>query len=650
MRLSANLPSPRPPAVRNEPCGAVAPSILLGAELKKTVFLTGAVALVSTSHAGAQDPAGNATMLERIVITTPLRRETTLERSTSSVTVIDRQSIERSAAPDLPSLLKSYTGVSIVSYGGQGAASNLYLRGMSASQTLVLVNGVRAGSATTGTASLGNIPLDLIERIEVAKGAHSAQYGSDAMGGVVNIITRQGGPCAEGRDSCGSVTAGVSHPWGGTLSGNVRGQSASGVDYSLGGSLIGTHGYDFTAPTAYGHEPDDDGFLLGSINASLSKRFDWGRVYGDAVLARSRSQYDDAYPGANEVDTTSFAGKLGTEIKHSDDWSSTVELSSSLDRSRNFRDGVAGDNRFNSSRYGLFASTTRNFDTGSVAHVLTGGAEVYREQVDSTVNFDVSARTLAAVFSQYSLSHDALSIDSGIRYDHNGQFGGATTYNVGASYEILPDLRLRSSYATGFRAPSFNELYYPNYSNPNLKPEKSRSYEVGVNWQAGADTNLDVAFYQTWLTDAIASNPPTYLPFNVASARITGFEAALAHRFSTEWSGRVTIDVREPLNQDNGKYIPYRDRLKAMAEVTYSPTEQMELTTRVLYGAARYANATNTVKLPDYVTVDFTALYTLDATSQVKFAVENLFDADYSTVTDYRAPGRTFNLSITRTF
>ncbi|CAM5483156.1 Vitamin B12 transporter BtuB [Mycolicibacterium aubagnense] len=589
-------------------------------------------------------------MLERIVITTPLRRETTLERSTSSVTVIDRESIEHAAAPDLPSLLKSYTGVSIVSYGGQGAASNLYLRGMSASQTLVLINGVRASSATTGTASLGNIPLDSIERIEVAKGAHSAQYGSDAMGGVVNIITRQGGACADGRNSCGSVTAGVSHPWGGTLSGNVRGQSAGGVDYSLGGSLVGTRGYDFTMPTAYGHEPDDDGFLLGSINASLSKQFDWGRIYGDALLARSRGQYDDSYPGANEVDTTSFAGKLGTEIRHSADWSSTVELSSSVDRSRNFRDGVAGDSRFNSSRYGLFASTTGNFDTGAVAHVLTGGAEIYREQVNSTVDFDVKARTLAAVFSQYSLSYEALTIDSGIRYDHNGQFGGATTYNVGASYEILPDLRLRSSYATGFRAPSFNELYYPNYSNPNLKPEKSKSYEIGLNWQASADTNLDVAFYQTWLTDAIASNPPTYLPFNVAKARITGFEAALAHRFSTEWSGKVSLDVRQPLNQDNGKYIPYRDRLKAMAEVTYSATEQLDLTTRVLYGAARYANAANTTKLPDYVTVDFTALYALDASSQVKFAVENLFNADYSTVTDYRAPGRTFNLSFTRTF
>lgn len=618
--------------------------------MKTTLILAGAVALVSTNHARAQAPAGNATMLERIVITTPLRRETTLERSTSSVTVIDRQSIERSAAPDLPSLLKSYTGVSIVSYGGQGASTNLYLRGMSASQTLVLVNGVRASSVTTGTASLGNIPLDSIERIEIAKGTHSAQYGSDAMGGVVNIITKQGGPCADGRNSCGSVTAGVSHPWGGTLSGNVRGRSASGVDYSFGGSLIGTRGYDFTLPTAFGHEPDDDGFLLGSMNASLSKQFDWGRIYGDALVARSRGQYDASFPLANEVDTTSFAGKLGTEIRHSENWSSTVELSSSVDRSRNFRDGVAGNDRFNSSRYGLFASTQKSFDTGAVSHVLTGGAEVYREQVDSTVDFDVTARTLAAVFSQYSLSYEALTVDSGIRYDHNGQFGGATTYNVGASYEILPDLTLRSSYATGFRAPSFNELYYPNYSNPNLKPEKSRSYEIGLSWQAGADTNLDVAFYQTWLTDAIASNPPTYLPFNVAKARITGFEAVLAHRFSTEWSGKVSVDIREPLNQDNGKYIPYRDRLKAMAEVTYSPTEQLDLTTRVLYGAARYANATNTVKLPDYVTVDFTALYALDTASQVKFAVENLFDADHSTVTDYRAPGRTFNLSFTRTF
>ena len=645
--------------VRSFPCGLEtnlrAPPRLqaLGADVRKWTICAGAVALAFSGHANAQDVESGSDetiRLGRIIVTTPLRRATSLERSTSSVTVIDEQEIEQSAALDLPTLLKRYTGVSIISYGGQGSSSNVYLRGMSATQTLVLINGVRASSATSGTTSIFNIPLTSIERIEIAKGAHSAQYGADAMGGVINIITKRGGPCADGRSSCTTVTAGVTHPWGGYASATHQGRSGGGLDYSIGGSLLGTRGYDFTTPLAWGHEPDDDGFLQGSANLSLSKDFEWGRLYGDGFFARGRTDYDSSYPEANQVDTTTFAGKLGAHIRHAEDWSSTVELTSGLDYSTNFRKGVPGDSKFDTQRYGIFASTEKSFDTGSVAHILTAGAEAYREHVDSSVDFDVTSRTLAAVFSQYSLEYEALRVDSGIRYDHNEQFGGATTYNIGASYEILPDLVLRSSYATGFRAPTFNDLYYPGYSNPNLKPEKSRSYEVGLNWQAATGTSVDLAFYQTWLTDAIASNPPTNIPFNVARARITGFEATLAQQFSDEWSGKVTLDIREPLNQDNGKYIPYRDRFKATAEVSYSPTRQLDLSARLLYGAARYSDAANTVKLPGYVTVDFTARYALDRQSQVKFSVENIFNEQYSTVTDYRAPGRTINLSFTRTF
>ncbi|MDH6230744.1 vitamin B12 transporter [Mesorhizobium soli] len=621
--------------------------------MQKWKICAGAFALVISGHANAQDVESGSDetiKLDRIIVTTPLRRETALERSTSSVTVIDEQEIAQSAAPDLPSLLKRYTGVSIVSYGGQGASSNVYLRGMSATQTLVLINGVRASSATSGTTSVFNIPLAAIERIEIAKGAHSAQYGADAMGGVVNIITKQGGPCGEARDHCASVTAGVTYPWGGSLSGSAQGRGANGVNYAVGGSILGTRGYDFTTPQAWGHEPGDDGFLQGSANLSLSKDFEWGQLYTDGLFARGRSQYDNTYPSANEVDTTTFAGKLGAHILHAEDWSSTIELSSGLDYSTNFRKDVPGNSKFDTQRYGIFASTEKGFQTGNVAHILTGGFEAYSERVDSSVDFDVTSRTLAAVFSQYSLEYEALRVDSGIRYDHNQQFGGATTYNIGASYELRPDLVLRSSYSTGFRAPNFNELYYPGYSNPNLKPEKSRSYEVGLNWQTSSGTSLDLAFYQTWLTDAIASNPPTYLPFNVARARITGFEAVLGQQFSEEWSGKVSVDVRQPLNLDNGNYIPYRDRFKATAELGYSPTEQLALSAKLLYGAARYANAANTVELPDYVTVDFTALYALDAQSQVKFSIENAFNAQYSNVTDYLAPGRTIGLSFTRNF
>ncbi len=620
--------------------------------MQKLTLAAGAIALAFpiSSHAQQLPASGNVTVLPRLIVTTPLRRETALVRSTSSVTVIDEQELARSSAPDLPSLLKRYTGVSIIGYGGQGSASNVYLRGMSAGQTLVLVNGVRTASPTSGTSSIFNIPLSSIERVEIAKGPHSAQYGADAIGGVINIITRQGGQCADGRDACGSVTTGVTHPWGGYVSGDLRGRTTGGVDYSVGGSILGTRGYDFTTPLAWGHEPDNDGFLHGSLNFALAKEYAWGRLYADGLFARGRSQYDASAPSANEVDTNTFAGKIGARLKHSDSWSSTVELSSSLDYSTNFRDGISGSSAFDTRRYGIFASTEKSFETGEARHVLLGGAEAYREEVDSTVDFGVTSRNLAAVFGQYSVEHGALTIDSGLRYDHNEQFGGATTYNIGASYEIVPDLVARASYGTGFRAPTFNDLYYPNYSNPNLRPEKSKSYEVGVNWRPTDRTTLDVAFYQTWLTDAIASNPPTYLPFNVARAKVTGIEASLSHEFNDRWSGKVSIDYRSPKNEDNGRYIPYRDRFKAAAEVSFAASDSLDLTTKLLYGAARYANAANTVKLQEYVTVDFAANYTFDERSSLKFSVENLFDEQYSTVTNYRAQGRTFNLSFTRVF
>ncbi|MBX9453924.1 MAG: TonB-dependent receptor [Mesorhizobium sp.] len=615
-------------------------------------ILTASALALACGTAQAQTAPGtdeDATLLDRIVVTTPLRRETSLIRSTSSVTVVDEAEIANSAAADLPSLLKRYTGVSITSYGGQGASSNVQLRGMSSTQTLVLVNGVRTAAATSGTSSLFNIPLSAIERIEIAKGPHSSQYGADAMGGVINIITKRGGACGDGRNFCGSVTAGVSHPWGAQLSADLRGE-VDGLEYSVGGGILGTRGYDFTLPTTWGHEPDDDGFMQGSFNFSLSKQFDWGRLYADGLFSRGRSQYDATAPGFNEVDTTTFAGKAGATFDHTDDWSSTVEFSSGVDLSTNFRDGVPGQDEFDTTRYGVLASTEKSFTTGLVDHKLLGGFEVYRENVDTTLPLAVTGRTLAAGFAQYSLDYGALTVDSGIRHDYNEQFGDATTYNIGASYEFVPGLVGRASYGTGFRAPTFNDLYYPGYSNPDLRPEKSQTYEVGLAWQPNADTSVDLVFYQTWLRDAIASMPPTYIPFNVARARITGFEASVWHAFDERWSGKVTLDVRDPVNLDNGLHIPNRDRFKAGAELNFAATDKLDLSAKVLYVASKHSNVANTTRAPDYVTVDLSASYRFDEKSTMKFSVENLFDETYETVAGYRAPGRTVNLSLTRQF
>lgn len=638
------------------------PANFWGSTLKTTMMVAGALTLALSGQATAQDDtttdAAGATKLDRIVITTPLRRESSLERSTSSVTVVGEEDIRQSAASDLQSLLKTYAGVSVTTNGGMGADSSVSLRGATAAQTLVLINGVRAGSATSGTVNLSGIPLASIERIEIAKGGHSAQYGADAIGGVINIITKQGGICADGRQSCATATVGVLHPWGGYASGNVQGQSAGGVNYAIGAQIIGTEGYDFTTSGAM---PDKDGFRQGSINFSLSKDFDWGRIYADGLYARGRNQYDRL--PANETDTDNLSGRFGARIDHSDSWASTIELTGALDYGSNFGPGVVGDD-FDTRRYGILASTQKTFELNEATNIFTTGVEAYRESVGGSSVFgspyDETKRDLAAVFGQYSLEYDALTVDSGIRYDHDEQFGGATTYNIGASYELMSGLVARASYTTGFRAPTFNDLYYPGAGNPDLEPEKSRSYEVGVNWQASEQTSLDLALYQTRVNNQInwapvdpADPAGAWSPANIERVKITGFEATLAHRFNDQWSGRASVDVREPLNLSSnasGKYVPYGDRFKAMAELTYSPSEKLDLTGRVIYGAARYIYSFTAEKLPDYVTADFTALYRLDDQSQFKFSVANIFDEQYETKQGFRSPGRTVDLSFTRSF
>ena len=623
--------------------------------MRRQIIAAGLMTIGLSAPLQAQDADNEndeVTVLERITVSTPLRRESSLERSTSSVTVIDEEEIERSAALDLPSLLKSYAGITVTSNGGMGSASGIGIRGTRDAQTLVLVNGVNPRSATLGATTLANIPLDSIERIEIAKGPHSAQYGSDAIGGVINIITK-GGACPTGNPVCTTVTTGISHPWGGTLGANVRGTTPDGAQFSFGGRLIGTQGYDFTlAPT----EADDDGFLQGSFDFSASKAFDWGEVYATGLFSRSRSQYDNIWDDDNQSDTDLFAGKVGARIIHDDSWFSTVELSSAFDKSYNFSEGDRNGDGFVNSfsydtyRHGIFLSTQKTFDTDTAGHIVTFGGEAYRENVESTVDYDVDSRDLAAAFAQYTLEYGALTVDAGIRFDHNSQFGEATTYNIGASYEVVPGLVVRASHGTGFRAPTFNDLYYPMFGNPNLQPETSKSYEIGLSWQPTDRTLVDIAVYRTDLRGAF--DPLITGVVNVDRARIDGVEASISHRFDERWHGRAAIEFRDPVDLETGLYLRRQDRFKASAELGFRATEKLDLTARALYAGDRSDEefGIGRVVLPAYFTFDIAATYRLDEQSDVKFAVENLFDEQYSTAYGYRSPGRTVSLSFSRTF
>lgn len=629
----------------------------------RTIVAAGACALALPVAAQAQGlpDAGGVTVLDTITVTTPLRRTSSLERTTSSVTVIAREEIERSAAVDLASLLKTHVGVSVSLNGGIGASGGTGMRGAKPSQTLILVNGVRISSATNGSVSLFNIPLESIERVEIARGPHSAQYGADAIGGIINIITDRGGACANGAESCTTVTAGVMHPWGGRLALDTAGRSAGGWDYSFGGSLFGTRGYEFTTPLLRSHEPDDDGFARGSFHYSLSKDYDWGRIYSSGLVSRARTQYDhNSLAQPNETETDTLTGKVGVRLDHTDTWKTTLEVTGGVDNTTNFRKGTNVEAVFDSARFGVLALTEVSFATDMVDHVLNVGVEAYREQIDPTGNYALKRRDLVAAFGQYSLEYGDLVVDSGLRFDYNEQFGEATTWNVGASYALLPELTVRASYATGFRAPSFNDLYYSTpgigEGNPDLRPERSRSLEAGLNWRPTADTSLDVSVYRNRIKDQIEWNRENYpalpmFPDNIASVTVTGLEASLDHRFGARWGARATLDLRRPINEETGRYVDYQDRFRASLEVDFQATEKLWLKAGVFHVGKRSATVSNApMTMPAYTTIDVTGIYRLDAQSELKLSVENLFDKRYERIYYYNAMGRTINLSFSRTF
>ena len=457
---------------------------------------------------------------------------------------------------------------------------------------------------------------------------------------------------------CTTLEAGVTWPWGGFGNATVRGVTDDGVDFNIGLALLGTEGYNFTNAASGYDEPDKDGFLQGSFNYSISKDVDWGRIYSEGFYARSNPHFDSysaAFgPGANQTIQTNAAFKIGTEIDHSDDWSSVFEIYSALDYARNF---LKGDSAFNSEfdtvRYGLNASTTKEILTGETLNTLTFGGEAYNESVDSTTDYTTTSRNVGALYTQYSLAWQALELNAGLRYDANEGFGGALTYNIGLGYELVDGLRARASFATGFRAPTFNELYYPGYANPNLDPETSKSWEAGLNWNPVIGTEIDVAVYQTWIDDMITTSAATgYIPFNVDKARISGVRAVYSQALLDDRLGLdFGFEYRLPENETQDEYIADQNRLKLTAAASWQATERLNLNADIEYVGSRWTNASNfNPQLGAYTLVDVSVNYAVDDLSNIKFAVENLFNEDYETLTGYNAPGTTVTLAYKRTF
>jgi vitamin B12 transporter len=583
-----------------------------------------------------------ATELDSIIVTAT-RTAQTVDETLSSVTVITRKEIERQQAQSVQDLLRGIQGVSIANNGGPGKTTSVFLRGTGSDHVLVLIDGIKVGSATQGTTAFQDIPVEQIERIEIVRGPRSSLYGSEAIGGVIQIFTREGGGELKPFFSIGGGSYQTYKASAGVSGGGERGW------YSLSASSIDTGGFNACdgkpSPGGAGcftTEPDKDGYrnLSGSLRAGY--RFDGGIEVGVHAL---RANGDTAFDGGFVNQSESVQQVLGGTLRFSpaEPWRVTLTAGRSRDESDNFKDG-AFKSRFDTERDTL---SLQNDIAIATDHLLTVGADYQDDRVDSTSAFAVTSRDNRGLFIQYQGAFGKHDVQLSLRRDDNAQFGNRNTGGAAWGYALDKDLRLTASYGTAFKAPTFNELYFPGSGNPNLRPETSGSFELGLSGKiAWGHWSLNV--YETRIDDLITFDASAFAPANIDQARIHGLEAVVGIKLGG-WDLNTNLTLLAPENRsggtNDGNVLPRRTRQSLRLDADHD-LGRYRLGATLLAAGKGYDDLANTRELGGYATLDLRAEVALARDWRVQARVENLLDKDYESAAFFNQPGRSLYLTL----
>lgn len=622
-----------------------------------------ACAFATPSHAQALPAQDDATDLDEIVVTAT-RTEVALADSLVAAEVIDREEILRSQARSLPELLRGRAGFSISNQGGAGKLTTVFLRGAESDHVLVLIDGVRIGSPTSGLVAFQDLPLALIERVEIVRGPRSSLYGSEAIGGVIQIFTRRS---REGLHPRASATLGSNgHAAGSAGLGGGNGRAWFGIDAAYK-HVEGIDACEVATPTQFSGgcgiaapEPDDDGYrnrslsLRGGFRAGDTLRFE-----AHALRAEGRNEYDGDFSNLSKTVQQVVGGAMH--------WQPSQRFGLQLRAGRNrdaantrlhkfdplADDGAGADVELDR---GYF-DTDRDSATlqGDIAvgdrQLFTVGVDWLRDRVDASTQYAETERDNRALFAQYqgrfdAGAFDAQSLQASVRHDDNQQYGDNTTGSVAWGLDFNERWRLTAGYGTAFKAPSFNELYFPFFGNPALRPEESRSWELGLRYQ-GARIDWRLDGYSTRVDDLITFDAALGLPANIQRARIHGVELGLDTDLA-DWQlgaslGYLDTENREGLNAGNA--LPRRARHSARIALDRAFGGFRIGATGITEGS-RFDDVANTRRLGSYARLDLRAEYAVTAAWTLQARLANAFDREYETASFYNQPGREWFLTL----
>ncbi|QLC74397.1 TonB-dependent vitamin B12 receptor [Pseudomonas sp. LPB0260] len=610
--------------------------------MSKSLLTPAALLACSISSISLAQAAQPTRLSDQLV--TASRTAQTAEQSLAAVTVFDRAQIEQSQATSVPELLKRVPGVSFANNGGPGKNTSLFMRGSESDHVLVLIDGIKVGSVTAGGAALQDLPLELIERIEVVRGPRSSLYGSEAIGGVIQIFTRKGGSGAA--KPFFSAGYGTHDSYSGSA--GVAGGAGAGW-YSLGVSGIDTDGINVKPIGASGYEDDADGYRNLSATLSAGYRFDNGLEL-DANLLRAESHND--YDQVNRKRTSGFhahadgeSNVFGTRARFAplEPWQVTLQVGRSEDKSDAFLDGRFSS-RFDSRRD---SASWQNDLALASGHTLTLGADHQHDEVNGSTAYAEDSRDNKGAFAQYLGEVGRHDWQLSLRRDDNQQFGRHDTGNLGYGYALSDALRATVSYGTAFKAPTFNELYYPGYGNPQLQAETSRSLEVGLAGGHGWG-HWSLNAFRTVIDDLIAYDSSIRAPANVDQARIRGVELVLGSRLlGWEWNANYTL--LEPENRSGGANDG--NELARRAKQLFNLDLDRRLGAFSL-GASlhaegqRFDDLANNKPLSGFATLDLRGEYRIAPEWRLQARVANLLDADYETAEGFNQPGQAVYLTV----
>jgi vitamin B12 transporter len=610
--------------------------------------LSFAIALAFPAVASAQ----SATDLDQVVVTAT-RTTSSVADSLFPVQVIDRDEIERSQARSLPDLLRGRAGIDVGNQGGGGKLSTLFLRGTESDQVLVLVDGVRIGSATAGLVSFQDIPVDQIDRIEIVRGPRSSLYGSEAVGGVIQVFTRhdQGAFAPRFRVGIGShglreASAGIGGSNGqGWYGADFAWQRTDGIDACRG--TAGDANNPFGAG-CYVDEPDRDGYRNASLN--LRGGIDLGetvKLEAHGLRAEAFNEFDGGIFGGNEADNVQQALSAKLAWAPSRSVAVTAQLGGSDDDSDNSFNDHAGTTIHvgNFDTHRTTASLQGDFTLGE-GQALSAGADWQRDRIDSDTPFDTTVRDNAGVYVEYLGRFGAQQLQASLRQDDNEQFGSHATGSLGWGMRFGDGFRLTASYGSAFKAPTFNDLYYPFFGNPDLKPESSRSANVGIA-RHSEHWNWTLDAYETRIDDLISYDSSIFLPNNIDKARIRGIEFTVDTTLGG-WDLGAQLSHADPRSESgptDGNWLPRRARDTGRIDIDRA-FGAFRVGATLNASGRRYDDAANGVRLGGFATTDLRFEYAFQRDWTLQARASNVFDRDYETVAWYNQPGREFGLSL----